>query len=403
MRLDRGFGGFEAWRDQLLEEEERDRQKLNRKIAAEEHWVRYGVTARRKRNVRRMAELGDLRRERREARRQLGQVNFSVAEAGSAGTKVIEARRVSKSYGDKPVVTDFSTRILRGDRIGMVGANGAGKTTLINLLTKRLEPDSGSVIHGTNLALVTLDQTRALLDGQASLKEVLTGGHGDKVEVGGTTRHVMSYMQDFLFLPEQAGTPVNVLSGGERARLLLAKALAKPGNLLVLDEPTNDLDLETLDLLEEMIDDYPGTVLLVSHDRDFLDRTVTMLFYAEGDGRFTEYAGGYSDMVVQRGSGVESARAEKKEKAPAKERVQGPRRKLSFNDKHALEKLPGEIEKLTALIAKLHAELADPALYADAKKVADRSARLTKAEAHRAAAEDRWLELEALREEVEGK
>jgi ATP-binding cassette subfamily F protein uup len=403
MRLDRGFGGFEAWRDQLLEEEERDRQKLNRKIAAEEHWVRYGVTARRKRNVRRMAELGDLRRERREARRQLGQVNFSVAEAGSAGTKVIEARRVSKSYGDKPVVTDFSTRILRGDRIGMVGANGAGKTTLINLLTKRLEPDSGSVIHGTNLALVTLDQTRALLDGQASLKEVLTGGHGDKVEVGGTTRHVMSYMQDFLFLPEQAGTPVNVLSGGERARLLLAKALAKPGNLLVLDEPTNDLDLETLDLLEEMIDDYPGTVLLVSHDRDFLDRTVTMLFYAEGDGRFTEYAGGYSDMVVQRGSGVESARAEKKEKAPAKERVQGPRRKLSFNDKHALEKLPGEIEKLTALIAKLHAELADPALYADAKKVADRSTRLTKAEADRAAAEDRWLELEALREEVEGK
>jgi len=405
MRLDRGFGGFEAWRDQLLEEEERDRQKLNRKIAAEEHWVRYGVTARRKRNVRRMAELGDLRRERREARRQLGQVNFSVAEAGSAGTKVIEARRVSKSYGDKPVVIEFSTRILRGDRIGLVGANGAGKTTLINLLTKRLEPDSGSVIHGTNLALVTLDQTRALLDGQASLKEVLTGGHGDKVEVGGTTRHVMSYMQDFLFLPEQAGTPVNLLSGGERARLLLAKALAKPGNLLVLDEPTNDLDLETLDLLEEMIDDYPGTVILVSHDRDFLDRTVTMLLYAEGDGRFTEYAGGYADMVAQRGSGVDGGRAEKKEKAPGKERVraEGPRRKLSFNDKHALEKLPGEIEKLTALIAKLHAELADPALYADAQKVADRSAKLTKAETQRAAAEDRWLELEALREEVEGK
>jgi ABC transport system ATP-binding/permease protein len=213
----------------------------------------------------------------------------------------------------------------------------------------------------------------------------------------------MSYMKDFLFLPEQAKTPVNVLSGGERARLLLAKALAKPGNLLVLDEPTNDLDLETLDLLEEMIDDYPGTVLLVSHDRDFLDRTVTALLYAEGDGRFTEYAGGYSDMVAQRGGGVEAVRAEKKDKAPAKERVQGPRRKLSFNDKHALEKLPGEIDKLTALIAKLHNELADPALYADAKKVADLSAKLTKAEAQRAAAEDRWLELEALRDAVEGK
>jgi ATP-binding cassette subfamily F protein uup len=404
MRLDRGFAGFEAWRDQLLEEEERDRQKLNRKIVAEEHWVRYGVTARRKRNVRRMALLADLRRERREARRQLGSVNFSVTEAGNAGSRVIEARGVSKSYGEKAVVSNFSTRILRGDRIGLVGSNGAGKTTLLNLLTDRLEPDSGEVIQGTNLALNTLDQTRALLDGQASLKDVLTGGRGDKVEVGGKLRHVMSYMQDFLFLPEQAGTPVEVLSGGERARLLLAKALAKPGNLLVLDEPTNDLDLETLDLLEEMIDDYPGTVLLVSHDRDFLDRTVTAIFYAEGDGRFTEYAGGYSDMVVQRGGGVEAPRAEKKKDGP-KERVraEAPRRKLSFKDSHALEKLPGEIDKLTKEIERLHTELADPALYAkDPARVTALSERLHKAEAERTAAEDRWLELEALREEIEG-
>ncbi len=408
-RLDRGFGAFEGWRDQLLEEEERDRQKLNRKIAAEEHWVRYGVTARRKRNVRRMAELGNLRKEHREAQRQLGQVNFSSSEAGGAGTKVIEARNIAKSYDDKVVVSGFSTRILRGDRIGLIGANGAGKTTLLNLLTGRLKPDSGSIILGTNLALVTLDQTRKLLDGTASLQDVLTGG-GDKVEVGGETRHVISYMKDFLFTPEQARTPVHVLSGGERARLLLAKALAKPGNLLVLDEPTNDLDLETLDLLEEMIDEYPGTVLLVSHDRDFLDRTVTAIIFAEGDGRFTDYAGGYSDMLAQRGGGVETVKADKsagkKDKVAARERAkaEAPRKKLSFNDKHALEKMPGEIEKLTALIAKLHADLADPALYArDPKKVADLNEKVAKAETDRAACEDRWLELEALREEIEGK
>ncbi len=403
-RLDRGFAAFESWRDQLLEEEERDRQKLNRKIVAEEHWVRYGVTARRKRNVRRMAELGELRRQRREARRQMGQVTFSVSEAGAAGTRVIEARNISKSYGDKSVVKDFSTRILRGDRIGLVGANGAGKTTLLNLLTGRLKPDEGEVILGTNLALVTLDQTRTLLDGQETLADVLTGGRGDKVEVGGQVRHVMSYMKDFLFLPEQARTPVEVLSGGERARLLLAKALARPGNLLVLDEPTNDLDLETLDLLEEMIDDYPGTVLLVSHDRDFLDRTVTAMLFAEGDGRFTEYAGGYSDMVAQRGGGVETAAAKKEKPATPKERrADTPRRKLSFNDKHALEKLPGEIDKLTNTIASLHKELADPSLYArDPARVRDLTDKLTKAEAERTACEDRWLELEALREEIEG-
>lgn len=409
-RMERGFGAFEAWRDQLLEEEERDRQKLNRKIAAEEHWVRYGVTARRKRNVRRMAGLADLRREKREARQRLGQVSFTVNEAENAGSRVIEASKISKSYGDKEVVKDFSTRIVRGDRVGMIGANGAGKTTLLNLLTGRLKPDSGYVQLGTNLALVTLDQTRTLLDSTLSLKEVLTDGRGDRVLVGEEWRHVTSYMKDFLFQPEQAGTPVNVLSGGERARLLLAKLLAKPGNLLVLDEPTNDLDLETLDLLEEMIDDYPGTVILVSHDRDFLDRTVTTVLFAEGDGRFTEYAGGYSDMLAQRGGGVETSKAvkaaekaEKKEKAPAREKPEA-KRKLSFNDKHALEKLPGDIDRLTKEIEKLHTALADPALYAkDPKKFQDYSARASAAEAERTAAEDRWLELEALREELEGK
>jgi ATP-binding cassette subfamily F protein uup len=404
-RLDRGFAGYEAWRDRLLEEEERERHKLDRKIAAEEHWVRYGVTARRKRNVRRMAELAEFRRTRREARQQLGQVKFAAADVGGAGTRVIEAVKISKAYGDKPVVTDLSIRILRRDRIGIVGPNGSGKTTLLNLLTGRLEPDGGTVIFGTNLAPVTLDQTRTLLDDQMTLAEVLTGGHGDKVEVGGQTRHVMSYMRDFLFLPEQAKTPVRVLSGGERARLLLARALAKPGNLLVLDEPTNDLDLETLDLLEEMVADYPGTVLLVSHDRDFLDRTVTAVLYAEGDGRFTEYAGGYSDMVAQRGGGVEAQSAAEKEasKPAPQKRERAPRRKLTFSDRHALEKLPGEIEALEQTIASLHQELSDGGLYArDPVRFQEISQRLASAESNRAAREDRWLELEALREELEG-
>ena len=309
--------------------------------------------------------LADLRRARREARQQIGQVKLTVTEAGNAGTRVIEARGISKSYGDKVVVSDFSTRILRGDRIGIVGPNGAGKTTLINLLTGRLKPDAGEVIIGTNVSLATLDQTRVLLDPETTLANVLTGDSGDKVEVGGQTRHVISYMKDFLFLPEQAKTPVRVLSGGERARLLLAKALARPGNLLVLDEPTNDLDLETLDLLEEMIDDYPGTVLLVSHDRDFLDRTVTAVLLAEEGGCFTEYAGGYNDMMAQRATDPQTMPAiESKPVSKERKKAAGPRRKLSFSDKHALETLPAKIEALEKSIAALQKDLSDAKLYA---------------------------------------
>ena len=404
-RLDQGFEGYESWRDQLLEEEERERHKQDRKISAEEHWVRYGVSGRRKRNVRRMAELADLRRARREARQQLGQVKITVTEAGNAGTRVIEARGISKAYGDKVVVRDFSIRILRGDCIGVVGPNGAGKTTLINLLTGRLKPDAGEVIIGTNVSLATLDQTRVLLDPETTLANVLTGDSGDKVEVGGQTRHVISYMKDFLFMPEQAKTPVRVLSGGERARLLLAKALARPGNLLVLDEPTNDLDLETLDLLEEMIDDYPGTVLLVSHDRDFLDRTVTAVLLAEEGGLFTEYAGGYNDMMAQRAADPQTKPAiESKAASKERKKTAGLRRKLSFADKHALETLPAKIEALEKAIAALQTDLSDAKLYArDPTKYRDLSAKLTAVESERAACEDRWLELEMLKEEVEGR
>ena len=406
-RLDRGFAGYEAWRDEVLAQEERDAHKLDRKIAMELDWVRYGVTARRKRNQRRMAKLGDLRRARREQRQAAGSVKFSVADTDKAGTRVSEAKAISKSYDGVPVVRDFSIRILRGDRLGIVGANGSGKTTLLNLLTGRLKPDSGEVKLGTNLEMATLDQNRALLDPETTLSAVLTGGAGDTVEVGGRSRHVMSYMKDFLFTPEQARTPVRVLSGGEHARLLLAKALATPSNLLVLDEPTNDLDLETLDLLEEMIDDYPGTALIVSHDRDFLDRVVTSVLMAEGDGRFVEYAGGYSDMVAQRGLGVVANERAKPQPVRTSASNEGrnndaPRRKLGFAEKHALDTLPAAMAALTQEIAGLQARLSDSALYArDPDGFVKLSSRLSEAQGELAAAEERWLELEMRREDIE--
>src|SRR3954452_19775999 len=285
-RIERGFASFEEWRDRVLEEEEREQHKLGRKIVAEEHWMRYGVTARRKRNMRRVGLLAEMRKDFREHRGAQGAVKISVTEAELSGKLVAEAKDISKGFGETSVVRDFSIRIQRGDRIGLVGPNGAGKTTLLKLLTGELAPDSGTIKLGTNIAMVTLDQRRAALDPLVSVRDTLTGGRGDSIFVGGNPRHVIGYLRDFLFAPEQAGTPVSALSGGERGRLLLAQALAQPSNLLVLDEPTNDLDLETLDLLEEMIDDYPGTVMLVSHDRDFLDRTVSAVIVAEGDGRW---------------------------------------------------------------------------------------------------------------------
>src|SRR6185436_12804501 len=339
-RIERGFASFEEWRDQVLEEEEREQHKLGRKIVAEEHWMRYGVTARRKRNMRRVGLLAQLRKDFREHRGALGSVKIAVTEADLSGKLVVEAERVSKSFGAAPIVRDFSIRIQRGDRIGFVGPNGAGKTTLLKMLTGELAPDDGKVTLGVNLQMATLDQRRETLDPNTSVRDTLTGGRGDSVIIGGQARHVVGYMRDFLFAPEQAGTAVSALSGGERGRLTLARALAKPSNLLVLDEPTNDLDLETLDLLEEMIDDYPGTVLLVSHDRDFLDRTVSAVIVAEGNGRWNVYAGGYTDMVAQRGEGVTAKAVAKETKAP-REKSEAPsaasKTRLTFKDKHALE------------------------------------------------------------------
>lgn len=302
-RLERGFSAFEAWRDEVLAQEEAEAHKLRRKIAREDDRVRYGVTARRKRNVRRMAELAALRERRRARVIPTGRATAAAQEAAGSGSLVIAADAITKRYGERTIVRGFSTRIMRGDRVGIVGANGAGKTTLLGLLTGTLAPDEGEVRLGAGLAMVTLDQARASLDPDRSLADTLTGG-GDMVRVGGTPRHVMGYLKEFLFLPEQAGTPVGKLSGGEQARVMLARALAEPSNLLVLDEPTNDLDLETLDLLQELLADYSGTVIVVSHDRDFLDRVATSVIVSEGDGRWQEYAGGYTDMLAQRGEGV---------------------------------------------------------------------------------------------------
>ncbi len=409
-RIDQGFSAFEEWRDQVLEEEEVERHKLDRKIAREEDWVRYGVSGRRKRNVRRMADLGELRRDRREATRAVGVATMTVSEGRTSGKLVIEAEGVSKSFGERPIVRDFSTRVLRGDRLGIIGPNGAGKTTLLNILTGRDEPDRGDVKVGSNVELATLDQARSSLKPDTTLSDALTGGGSDQVIVNGTPKHVIGYMKDFLFGPEQARTPLSRLSGGERGRLMLARALALPSNLLVLDEPTNDLDLETLDLLQDMLADYPGTVVVVSHDRDFLDRVSTSVINAEGQGRWIEYAGGYTDMVAQRGQGV-TARVKDATEASASPRVgaasasAAPVRKgkLSFRDKHALDSLPKQMEDLRGQRVKLQAALDDPGLYArDPKRFAKLSASLADVDSRHAAAEEEWLTLEMMREEIEG-
>ncbi|WP_404291294.1 ABC-F family ATP-binding cassette domain-containing protein [Microvirga sp. RSM25] len=407
-RMDRGFAHFEEWRDQVLEQEEAEHHKLGRKLVAEADWLRYGVTARRKRNVRRLGNLHAMRQQYRERTRAVGTVNVSLAEAEQSGTLVVEAEGISKTYGDRAIVSNLSLRVLRGDRLGIIGPNGAGKTTLINMLTGVLDPDGGRVRLGSNLQMVTLDQRRASLDPDATVVETLTGGRGDTVTIGGQTKHVIGYMKDFLFSPEQARTPVGVLSGGERNRLMLARALAQPSNLLVLDEPTNDLDLETLDLLEEMIQDYSGTVILVSHDRDFLDRTVSSVLVSEGEGRWLEYAGGYTDMVAQRGRGVQARVVEKESKPRSADRpaVSAPaqgKRRLSFNEQHDLKTLPKRMGEMEARIAKVQEILADPELYSrDPARFQKAMDALTQLQTELHAAEERWLELEMLREELEG-
>ena len=402
-RLERGYASFEAWAEAEAEREAEERHRLDRKIKREERWLARGVTARRKRNQGRLAKLRDLRRQRAEWLGAPGSVKLGLAAGAASGTLVIEADKIAKSYpgpdGEpRSVVRDFSTRIRRGDRIGLVGPNGAGKTTLLRLLCGELEPDSGTVRLGTNLTPRYFDQRRESLDPEASLWETLVPGGGDSLEVGGRQRHVVGYLRDFLFDEGQARQPVKSLSGGEKNRLLLARLFARPGNLLLLDEPTNDLDMETLDLLLEVLDGYDGTLMVVSHDRDFLDRLVSGLFVLAGDGGVDQVVGGYSDYrALQTGSKPAVAKPGKGGE-PSRQRRSGGA-KLSYRDQRELDRLPGEIERLTAQVAELESALADPGFYGrDPMGFAAATERLGQAQAALGSAETRWLELEEQRE-----
>ncbi|MES5100545.1 ABC-F family ATP-binding cassette domain-containing protein [Agrobacterium sp. BA1120] len=412
-RLSRGFAHFEEWRDKVLEEEELEQHKLGKAIEREEHWMRYGVTARRKRNMRRVGELQAMRAEYRGHKGPTGSVQATAAEGRESGKLVIEADTITKSYGERTIVAPFSLRVHRGDCIGFVGPNGAGKTTLLKMLTGQLEPDSGWVKLGTNLEIATLDQKREDLNPNDTLAHYLTDGRGENLLVNGELKHVTGYMKDFLFQPEQARTPIRNLSGGERARLMLARILARPTNLLILDEPTNDLDIETLDLLQEIVAGFSGTVILVSHDRDFLDRTVTSTIAPANpdapDGRWIEYAGGYSDMMAQRkGASDEKKKADKQEKAKASAASSSAaepskaKGKLSFKQKFALENLPKEMEKAQEEIAKREERMADPNLFAKDPTAFNKLAEeMSKLRQKLETMEEEWLELEMLREELE--
>jgi ATP-binding cassette subfamily F protein uup len=407
-RLDKGFGAFEAWRDKTLEEEALEQHKLGRTIVREEHWLRYGVTARRKRNVRRLGELHAMRARHRDHRGPTGLIEATTSDARESGKLVIEAKAIGKAYGTRKIVDGFSIRVHRGDRIGLIGPNGAGKTTLLNLLTGVLEPDSGLLRLGANLEMVTLDQKRDDLDPNETLEHFLTDGRGSTLIVNGEQRHVTGYMKDFLFQPEQARTPIRELSGGERARLILARNLARPANLIVLDEPTNDLDMETLDLLQELIASFAGTVILVSHDRDFLDRTVTSVIAPvdprEPDGQWLAYAGGYSDMLAQRAEARQLTR-QSKTRAPGKtaaKKAAEPSKKLSYKQKFALETLPDKIGETESEIAKLEQKMAAPDFFAaDPEGFSEMADNLSALRISLERMEEEWLELEMLRESLE--
>ena len=397
----------------MFEEEETALHKLDRKIVREEHWVVHGVSGRRKRNVRRMGELQSLRETRRSHVRRTGTAAMALEAGESSGKLVIEAEGIAKAYDGRTLVRDFSTKVMRGDRIALVGPNGAGKTTLLRLLTGETAPDAGRVRHGTNLVTAMLDQSRDL-PGDARLWEVLTEdkllgvkGNHDQILVRGKPRHVVGYLKDFLFDEAQARGPVRALSGGERARLLLAKIMARESNLLILDEPTNDLDLETLDLLQELLADYDGTLLLVSHDRDFIDRIATSTIMMPGDGSVTEYAGGWSDMLSQRGEPEARRESTKPKPKPSIGPASMPKRreaaaKMSFKQVHRLEVLPAEMERLEAEIAKLTDFLAAPDLFQrEPAKFGKASEALAERQQALADAEEEWLALEEMREAAE--
>lgn len=407
-RQEQGFAAFETWRDKTWDEEDEARHKLDRKIKAEARWAVEGISARRKRNMGRVRALQDLRAERASQIKRQGAADLQLASGQKSGKKVIEAKGISKAFGDRTILRPFDLRVLRGDRVAFVGPNGVGKSTLLKMLTGEIAPDTGTVTLGSNLEMAVFDQNRDQLDPDMTLWETLAGdpvmrvsGRSDQVMVRGTPRHVVGYLKDFLFDERQARAPVRSLSGGEKARLLLSKIMARDSNMLVLDEPTNDLDVETLDLLQDVLGDYDGTVLLVSHDRDFLDRVASTTIAMEGDGRATVYAGGWSDYRSQR---AESAKPEapvkpatrksaKPDAAPAPKAQ--PPKGLSYTERHRLEKLPAIMERLEAEIAKLEEFLADPNLFTEAPvKFQKATEALVERQTALSDAEEEWLMLE---------
>lgn len=403
-RNNKGFRYFEEWQEQVIDQEIIEQKYLNKKIEEETEWLHKGVTARRKRNQGRLRRLQQLRQERREQIRQIGSVKLEVEEGELRSKMVIEAKHVCKTFGDREIVKDFSTRIIKDNKIGIVGPNGAGKTTLIKLLTKRLEPDSGHVRIGKNLEEAYFDQNRLTLDPKKTLWKTLCN-EGDHIFVRGSYRHVVAYLKDFLFRPDQAQCPVSALSGGEKNRLMLAVALAQPSNFLVLDEPTNDLDMDTLDLLQEVLDEYEGTILLVSHDRDFIDRVVTSVIYMPGDGSVSEHAGSYSDLLEKLKSKIPAKKENKKEALPRKEEKPKSETKktgrLSYNQQRLLEILPGKISELEKQIGDTEAALSDSSLYTENPEKFDAlTTQLEELKAELEKSENQWLEIEMLRESI---
>ncbi|WP_299660971.1 ABC-F family ATP-binding cassette domain-containing protein [uncultured Ruegeria sp.] len=401
-RHEQGFEAFETWRDKVWEEEDQQRHKLNRLIKSEARWAVEGISARRKRNQGRVRALQALRAEKAAQIKRQGSAAMALESGPKSGRKVIEAKGICKAFGSQQIVRNFDLLVQRGDRVAFVGPNGVGKTTLLKMLLGQADPDEGSVMLGTNLEVAVFDQARAQLDPEMSLWDSLTGdpemrvsGKADQVMVGGQPKHVVGYLKEFLFDDAQARAAVKSLSGGEKARLLLAKLMAKSSNLLVLDEPTNDLDIETLDLLQELLDDYDGTVLLVSHDRDFLDRVATTTIAMEGNGRATVYAGGWSDYISQRGDVAQKNEEKTKSSKPKIKHEAKQKAGLSFSEKHRLEKLPAEIARLEAEIAKLEALMSDPELFSrEPVKFQKATEALVERQEKLSAAEEEWLMLE---------
>ena len=403
-RNNKGFGSFEEWQDQVIEQEIIAQKYLNKKIAEETEWLHKGVTARRKRNMGRLRRLIQLRQERREQIKQIGSVNMEIENTAWRSKLVIEAKHLMKSFGNRTIVNDFSTKIIRGNKIGIVGPNGAGKTTLIKLLTKKLEPDSGFVRIGKNLEEAYFDQNRFSLAPNKTLWQTLCD-KGDHIWVRGSYRHVVAYLKDFLFTPEQAKSPVAALSGGEKNRLMLAKVLAQPSNFLLLDEPTNDLDMDTLDLLQEMLSDYDGTILIVSHDRDFLDKIVTSIIYMKGDGKVEEFVGSYSDLLEKQNEkeqiAVKKAAPQKAKAVEVTEKKETPRTKLSYNQQRLLQVLPEQIAQSEKEIEQVKADLSNPDLYqSNPERFMELTKNLEELESKKEADENQWLEISMLAEEL---